>query len=193
MTTQPFRRIPPLSSTGTGRPLPEQAQGAGSVRARFSHHTRFTPGPEGGQERATVHLAGELNLESHRNAQAVLELCVTIRPAHITIDLTRLTLLDRAGVSVLKTAQHQANDAGIPLTLTGRPPLSVARLLNLTGTPHPPQEEARHRTDRAAGCSLEGTHGVAPRRMAGHRIAMVTLAGVTVLVSLLTAFAQTPG
>ncbi|WP_329013806.1 STAS domain-containing protein [Streptomyces sp. NBC_00690] len=163
------------------------------MRARFSHHTRFTPGPEGETERATVHLAGELNLESHRDAQAVLELCITTRPAHIAIDLTRLTLLDRTGVTVLKTAQHQANDAGVPLTLTGRPPLIVARLLNLTGTPRPPQGEARNRTDPAPGCSLEGTPGVASHRTAANRIAMVTLAGVTVLASLLTAFAQTPG
>ncbi|MFJ7417241.1 hypothetical protein ACIQXD_01320 [Streptomyces uncialis] len=76
---------------------------------RFSHHTRFVSGQQG--ERAVVQPAGELDLESGSDAEALLSLCIAGRPDLISVDLT---LLDRAGLEVLEAAEHRADDAGIP-------------------------------------------------------------------------------
>ncbi|MCM2393908.1 STAS domain-containing protein [Streptomyces albipurpureus] len=185
--THPCHRARLCAADSISRSRSARAAQAGDVMARFSHHTRFITNLGHGQTQAIVHLAGELDQDSRTDAQAVLALCITTRPAHITVDLTRLTLLDRSGLTVLRTAQHQAADEGIPFTLTGRPPLIVARLLNLTGTPFPPSDQTAE-VSQTVCCRLGDTRRAASRRTAA-RTVMVALAVVTVLASLLTTFA----
>ncbi|MFJ7424019.1 hypothetical protein ACIQXD_36365 [Streptomyces uncialis] len=61
-----------------------------------------------------MHLAGELDLESGSDAEALLSLCIAGCPDLISVFLTRLTLLDCVGLEVLEAAEHRADDAGIP-------------------------------------------------------------------------------
>ncbi|MEU5400247.1 STAS domain-containing protein [Streptomyces sp. NPDC005963] len=101
-------------------------------RTTFSHRTHFTRSPRTGREVAVMQLAGEVDLDNGAQLDAALRLCLACRPAAILVDLTRVTLMDCAGLSVLHRAHGTATASGTRLALTGRPSPMVDRLLQLT-------------------------------------------------------------
>ncbi|MGW1978997.1 STAS domain-containing protein [Streptomyces sp. NPDC001889] len=149
----------------------------------FAHRTVFTGDPGARDDRAVVHLSGEVGYDIGDELAAALALCVACRPADIRIDLTEVTLLDSAGLTFLENARNRAARVGVPVTLTGRPPAIVLRLLELTGTPLDapgavvpgvPVEETRR---PAAGEEVRAAPGGKGRGL------MLILAGATVLAS----------
>ncbi|MEU3602297.1 STAS domain-containing protein [Streptomyces sp. NPDC006798] len=154
-------------------------------RRRFGHRTVFT-GPAGdGTAWAEVRLWGEVDLETGAELDALLDLCLACRPAGIRIDVTAVGLLDCAGLRHLERVAETAARAGVSLVLGGTPQPLVARLLALTGT-------RLARPDAAQEATVPGRHPGEGRRERLLRFSMLTIAGSTVLGSLLFAtLAQT--
>jgi anti-anti-sigma factor len=159
----------------------------------FTHHTHFTGARDGLGGLAETRLIGEIDLAAAADLAAALELCVACRPHRVEIDLTRVSLLDCAGLNVLLTARRHAARRGIPLTLTGTPPPMVTRVLVLTGTPLGPWPDENRHTGRAPASTTpaetgqrRAAAGRPPTRnsLAGHCV-MLLVAGGAVLASLL--------
>jgi anti-anti-sigma factor len=81
--------------------------------------------------RATVRLAGELDLTSHEIVHRALQEAASTRTEAI-LDLSRVTFIDGAGLRCLLTAQRDACAANQRLIIR-RPPRALRRLLDLTG------------------------------------------------------------
>ncbi|MEU5159448.1 STAS domain-containing protein [Streptomyces sp. NPDC020875] len=156
-------------------------------RRRFGHRTLFT-GPAGdGTAWAEVRLWGEVDLEAGAEVDALLDLCLACRPAGIRIDVTAVGLLDCAGLRHLERAAETAARAGVSLVLGGTPQPLVARLLALTGT-----RLGRPDPGPRTTAPVAARHPGAGRRERLLRLSMLTIAGSTVLGSLLFAtLAQT--
>ena len=81
--------------------------------------------------RATVRLAGELDLASREIVYRALQEAASAR-AEAVLDLSRVTFIDGAGLRCLLTAQRDAREANHRLIIR-RPHRAVRRLLDLTG------------------------------------------------------------
>ncbi|MFJ4771150.1 STAS domain-containing protein [Streptomyces uncialis] len=158
-------------------------------RPVFAHRTAFVPGRAAGGQWATIRLSGELDLESGAEFDTVVELNLACRPAGIRVDLTALRFMDCAGMRHLENAAEAAARAGVPFSLCGtRQPL-IDRLLRLTGSPLLPASGGAGSGIRGgpdpAGTGLgEVLHGYWERVL---RVSMLTVAGGTILSSLLVA------
>ncbi|MEU0686998.1 STAS domain-containing protein [Streptomyces uncialis] len=158
-------------------------------RPVFAHRTTFVPERAAGAQWATIRLSGELDLESGAEFDTVVELGLACRPAGIRVDLTDLRFMDCAGMRHLENAAEAAARAGLPFSLCGtRQPL-VDRLLRLTGSPLLPASGGagsgvRGGPDPVRTGLSEALHGYWERVL---RMSMLTVAGGTILSSLLMA------
>ncbi|GAA1088948.1 STAS domain-containing protein [Kitasatospora arboriphila] len=107
--------------------------------------------------RATVHVAGELDLDSLAPLRKALHRCLSAGISTIDIDTRDITFCDVRGLNLLLIAARRAASAGGILTVR-RPSASVARLLDLTDTtdylipaPGPPPAAPGHAPSAAAG------------------------------------------
>jgi anti-anti-sigma factor len=104
--------------------------------------------------RATVRLAGELDLRSREILYRALQEAASIR-AEAILDLSRVTFIDGVGLRCLVTAQRDARAANHRLTIR-RPHRAVRRLLDLTGLrPLLELEEPSHDGHAAVGPSRD--------------------------------------
>jgi anti-anti-sigma factor len=85
-----------------------------------------------GAHRASVYLCGELDLASAELLTAVLSNQLATGHRYLSLDLSRVGLLDTAGLDALRHAHHRFLDARGTLVLT-HPGPRITRLLNLTG------------------------------------------------------------
>ncbi|MFD9715794.1 STAS domain-containing protein [Streptomyces sp. NPDC059076] len=92
------------------------------------HHTDLHHG------HATVHVTGEIDLDSSPRLTAALDRCLRSRPQQVTVDLTGTTYCDCSGLGALLTAHARAAHRGVPLTVTGVHAAIVARVFAVTGT-----------------------------------------------------------
>ncbi|MGW1974111.1 STAS domain-containing protein [Streptomyces sp. NPDC001889] len=154
-----------------------------TVPPPLRHRTALVTDPATGTETALVELEGEADLAAEPQLHQLIGLCLTLHPHKIIIDLTRLALLDSAGLRALKTAAAQAGASGVGVVLAGYPPPLVQRLLDLTGTPLGPL----HPPPLLPPSPVRPATGPAARRLpaAVHR-AMTAFASATILASLLT-------
>ncbi|MYY13963.1 STAS domain-containing protein [Streptomyces sp. SID4919] len=158
-------------------------------RPVFAHRTTFAPGRTADAQWATIRLSGELDLESGAEFDTVVELNLACRPAGIRVDLTALRFMDCAGLRHLENAAEAAARAGVPFSLCGtRQPL-IDRLMRLTGSPLLPtsggaDSDIRGDPDPAGSGLSEVLQGYWERVL---RMSMLTVAGGTILSSLLLA------
>ncbi|MGW5679718.1 STAS domain-containing protein [Streptomyces sp. NPDC003860] len=119
---------------------------------RLRHRTDLTADPVTGAEYAVVRLAGELDLSAQPELDGLFTLCLALRPALVTVDLTRVTFLDSAGLGALETAAARIHAAGSAFALGGCPPSLVRRVLTLTAVPLGPWPSlAPHPVSRPPG------------------------------------------
>lgn len=85
-----------------------------------------------GAERAYLALAGELDMAAPEALDRALD-AVADDVAAVTIDLTRVTFLDGAGLDALMDFTQRLADRGA-CTFFGSSPKAVSRYLELTGT-----------------------------------------------------------
>ena len=87
-----------------------------------------------GSTAVVVALLGDLDMLTAASAQSQIEDGLAGRPARLTVDLTDVTFLASAGLSVLMSAHAEAQHAGVRLSLTGVANNRVVRrVLEVTG------------------------------------------------------------
>jgi anti-anti-sigma factor len=84
------------------------------------------------RDRVTLALVGELDISTSASLIERLAAAVNGHPAHLDVDLSRLTYSDSVGLSVFVTAHFQCRDAGIELRFL-EPNLFMMELLTVTG------------------------------------------------------------
>jgi anti-sigma B factor antagonist len=87
-----------------------------------------------GTERiTTVHLAGEVDIRTASEAQALVTTALTAeKPEVLVVDLEHVGFLDSVGIGFLVGLNQQARDVGVALRLRGLQP-QVYRVLAATG------------------------------------------------------------
>ncbi|MFD9126361.1 STAS domain-containing protein [Kitasatospora sp. NPDC059571] len=107
--------------------------------------------------RATVHVAGDIDLDSVAPLREALDLCLRDGIRTVRVDVRGVTFCDVTGLNVLLSAARRAASAGGTLTLW-QPSPQVVRLLELTTTiayllpaPGPPFAAPGHALSAAAG------------------------------------------
>lgn len=89
-------------------------------------------------DRRTVHLAGELDLETAAEVRWMLR---RVAGSAVVVDLSRLTFIDAAGVSALLLVRRQLEAAGRRFSIRrARGP--VRRVFDLSGLDHLIEESA---------------------------------------------------
>lgn len=83
--------------------------------------------------RATITLAGELDLETSHSVRVVIEDCLGDGIRTVDIDLTRLTFCDVSGLNAFLVASRLTTTVGGTLCLRHPSPM-LTRLLALTAT-----------------------------------------------------------
>jgi anti-sigma B factor antagonist len=89
-------------------------------------------------DRRTVHLAGELDLETAAEARWMLR---RVAGSAVVVDLSHLTFIDAAGVSALLLVRRQLEAAGRHFSIR-RARGSVRRVFDLAGLDHLLEESA---------------------------------------------------
>lgn len=109
--------------------------------------------------RATVHVAGDIDLDSAVSLREALHHCLSAGISTIDIDARDVTFCDVTGLNVLLAAARRASSASGILTVR-RPSAPLARLLHLTATtaylapaPGPPPAASGQASSAAAGCA----------------------------------------
>lgn len=89
-----------------------------------------------------IRLAGEFDLASSRDVEAILRDCERKARSTVLIDLEELRFIDSTGLRTLLEAKRRADSDGLVLRVTGsRGP--VAKVLRLTGIDDELELEAR--------------------------------------------------
>ncbi|KAF4406557.1 STAS domain-containing protein [Streptomyces lycii] len=83
--------------------------------------------------RATITLAGELDLETAHSVRGVIDNCLGDGIRTVDIDLTLLTFCDVSGLNAFLAASQRTTTVGGTLCLRHPSPM-LTRLLNLTAT-----------------------------------------------------------
>jgi anti-anti-sigma factor len=87
-----------------------------------------------GSTAVVVALLGDLDMLTAASAQSQVQDGLAGRPERLTVDLSNVTFLASAGLSVLMSAHAEAQRAGVPLSLTGvENNRVVRRVLEMTG------------------------------------------------------------
>lgn len=170
-------------------PSPPHPGGRVIRRPVFAHRTTFAPGRTADAQWATIRLSGELDLESGAEFDTVVELNLACRPAGIRVDLTALRFMDCAGLRHLESAAEAAARAAcalLPLRYPTAPHRPAHAADGLPSAVRHRRRRLRHpRGPAPAGARLsEVLHGYWERVL---RMSMLTVAGGTILSSLLVA------
>jgi anti-sigma B factor antagonist len=81
-----------------------------------------------------VHLVGELDLDTAPMLGAYLRTHTAAKPTYLLLDLSEVTLLAAAGLTVIVTAQREDQSIHRDLRIVGVPSnRAVARVLRITG------------------------------------------------------------
>ncbi|MFE7130235.1 STAS domain-containing protein [Streptomyces sp. NPDC057638] len=113
-----------------------------TVPPQMWHSTALVTDPATGDRTMVVDLVGEADMGATGQLDGLFLLCLCARPQKILVDLTRLVLIDSAGLGALTSAALHARTAGVPVVLAGHPPPLVRRFLSLTATPLGPLHPA---------------------------------------------------
>lgn len=84
--------------------------------------------------RATLRLAGDIDLDTAPRLRHAMGDCLRQRPTMVHLDISDVAFCDCAGLNALLWARAQADGAPAAFELRGPVQPPVARLLDLTGT-----------------------------------------------------------
>lgn len=92
------------------------------------------PRVERHDDRAVVHLSGEVDLATCPRLRDVLAELIDAGIYHLVVDLEQVSFLDSSGIGVLMGAHRRIREHGGSLRLAA-PSAPVRRVLELTGVP----------------------------------------------------------